>query len=58
MPILSDEQLGDLAHAYSCDQIIDLLDVEPITLLLALRSEVQDNIEKFNLLPVDAVYDF
>jgi|TARA_R110000787_G_scaffold201881_1_gene312671 hypothetical protein len=57
MPILSDEQLWDLAQAYSCEQIIDLLDLEPMALLLAFKSQVEFNIEDFNLRPVDTLYD-
>jgi|TARA_R110000787_G_C13207303_1_gene424728 hypothetical protein len=58
MPILSEEQLLDLAQAYSCEQIIELLDLEPMSLLLAFKTKVEDNLEEFNLRPVDTLYDF
>jgi|TARA_R100000353_G_scaffold138212_1_gene98295 hypothetical protein len=53
MPTLSDEQLGDLARAYSCEQIIDILGLEPIQLLLAFQEEVNYYIDDFKLRPVD-----
>ena len=40
MATLSEEQLRDIADAYSCEQIIDLLDIE-------------ENLDKFSLRPVD-----
>ena len=58
MPILSEEQLLDLAQAYSCEQIIELLDLEPMSLLLAFKTKVEDNLEEFHLRPVDTLYDF
>jgi len=57
MSILSDEQLGDLASAYSCEQIIDILGIEPIQLLLAFQEEVNYYIDDFKLRPVDC-HDF
>jgi hypothetical protein len=57
MPTLSDEQLSDLAQAYSCDEIVDILGIEPIQLLLAFREEVGYYIADFNLRPVDC-HDF
>jgi|TARA_R100001594_G_scaffold96576_1_gene130807 hypothetical protein len=57
MPILSEEQLIDLSEAYSCDQLIDILGIESIQLLMAFREDVEENISKFNLRPVDC-HDF
>lgn len=53
MPQLSEEQLRDIADAYSCEQIIDILDIDSITLLDFFREYVEDNLDKFNLRPVD-----
>jgi hypothetical protein len=53
MSTLSDEQLSDLAEAYSCEQIIDILGLEPIQLLLAFNEEVNYYIADFKLRPVD-----
>jgi hypothetical protein len=55
MPVatLSEEQLRDIADAYSCEQIIDLLDIDSLTLLDFFREYVEDNLDKFNLRPVD-----
>ena len=53
MPTLSEEQLRDLAEAYNCDQIVDILNIEPMELLLAFREDVEYNITNFNLRPVD-----
>jgi|TARA_R100001086_G_C11837513_1_gene258233 hypothetical protein len=50
---LSEEQLRDIADAYSCEQIIDLLDIDSITLLDFFREYVEENLDKFNLRPVD-----
>ena len=54
MPVatLSEEQLRDIA-AYSCEQIIDLLDIDSLTLLDFFREYVEENLDKFNLRPVD-----
>jgi hypothetical protein len=57
MPTLSEEQLRDLAEAYNCDQIVDILNIEPMELLLAFREDVEYNITNFNLRPVDC-HDF
>ncbi len=51
--ILSEEQLRDIADAYSCEQIIDLLDIDSLTLLDFFREYVEENLDKFNLRPVD-----
>ena len=53
MAILSEEQLRDIADAYSCEQIIDLLDIDSLTLLDFFREYVEENLDKFNLRPVD-----
>jgi hypothetical protein len=53
VPQLSEEQLRDIADAYSCEQIIDILDIDSITLLDFFREYVEDNLDKFNLRPVD-----
>ena len=55
MPVatLSEEQLRDLADAYSCEQIIDLLNIDSLTLLDFFREYVEENLDKFNLRPVD-----
>jgi|TARA_R100000479_G_scaffold170392_1_gene112995 hypothetical protein len=50
---LSEEQLRDIADAYSCEQIIDLLDIDSLTLLDFFREYVEENLDKFNLRPVD-----
>jgi hypothetical protein len=57
MPQLSDEQLRDLSLAYSCDEILDILDIEPYELLLILKDRVEENIYEFNLRPVDCITD-
>lgn len=53
MPILSDEMLKDLSHAYSSSDVLDLLDVDTFELLLALRDKIAENLDKFDLKPVD-----
>jgi hypothetical protein len=53
VPQLSEEQLRDIADAYSCEQIIDILDIDSLTLLDFFREYVEDNLDKFNLRPVD-----
>ena len=55
MPVatLSEEQMRDIADAYSCEQIIDLLDIDSLTLLDFFREHVEENLDKFNLRPVD-----
>ena len=55
MPVatLSEEQLRDIADAYSCEQIIDLLDIDSLTLLDFFREYVEENLDKFNLRPGD-----
>tara|TARA_R100001443_G_scaffold116803_1_gene138577 strand:- start:910 stop:1089 length:180 start_codon:yes stop_codon:yes gene_type:complete len=59
MPSLSDEQLLDISLAYSNEEILDILDVEPIELVSILQDRIEDNILKFNLRPVDCNdYDF
>jgi|TARA_R110000772_G_scaffold233536_1_gene345101 hypothetical protein len=55
---LSDEQLEDIALAYSCDEILDILGVEPSELVDLLREQIEQNILKFNFRPVDCnTYD-
>tara|TARA_R100000687_G_scaffold83013_1_gene84310 strand:- start:1137 stop:1310 length:174 start_codon:yes stop_codon:yes gene_type:complete len=51
--MISDQILSDLAEAYSPEQIIELLDLEPIDLLQAFVDRVQENITKFEIRPVD-----
>ena len=53
VPTLSEEQMRDIADAYSCEQIIDLLDIDSLTLLDFFREYVEENLDKFNLRPVD-----
>lgn len=53
MPQLSDEQLEDISLAYSCDEILDILEVEPLELVALLREQIEQNILKFNFRPVD-----
>lgn len=55
MPVatLSEEQMRDIADAYSCEQIIDLLDIDSLTLLEFFREYVEENLDKFSLRPVD-----
>ena len=60
MPVnLSDEQMLDISLAYSSEEIVEILDIEPLDLLSLLKDRVEDNILKFNLRPVDCnTYDF
>ena len=51
MDTLSEEQLLDISQAYSCEEIVDLLDID--SLIDLLREELAENIHKFNLRPVD-----
>ena len=53
MNTLSEEQLLDISEAYSCEEIIDLLDIDSLKLLDLLREELAENIHKFNLRPGD-----
>ena len=53
MNTVSDEQLLDISEAYSCEEIVDLLDINSLKLLDLLREELAENIHKFNLRPVD-----
>lgn len=59
MLLLSSQQLEDIALAYSCEEILDLLGVEPFELVELLRERIEQNILKFNLRPVDCnTHDF
>tara|TARA_B100000700_G_C14590380_1_gene644337 strand:- start:325 stop:504 length:180 start_codon:yes stop_codon:yes gene_type:complete len=53
MSTLSDEQLLDISMCYTCDQIVDILEIESHELLLLLRERVEESILKFNIRPVD-----
>jgi|TARA_R110002126_G_scaffold3473_1_gene19770 hypothetical protein len=50
---LSEEQILDISQAYSCEEIIDILDIDSLQLLDAFREELFENLHKFNLRPVD-----
>ena len=59
MPHLSDEQLEDIALAHSCEEILDILGIESYDLAELLRDRIEQDIFKFNLLPVDCnINDF
>ena len=49
----SEEQILDISQAYSCEEIIDILDIDSLQLLDAFREELFENLHKFNLRPVD-----
>jgi hypothetical protein len=53
MPQLSDEQLIDLAEAYTIEELVDILERDTIELLDLLREKLEDNLHKLNLRPVD-----
>ena len=44
MSTLSDEQLLDISMCYTCDQIVDILEIESHELLLLLRERVEESI--------------
>tara|TARA_R100000687_G_C6324632_1_gene106661 strand:+ start:324 stop:491 length:168 start_codon:yes stop_codon:yes gene_type:complete len=51
--MLSDEQLSDIAEAYSPEQILEILDISSLEVLLQFRELVQENLTKFEMRPVD-----
>ena len=51
--MLSDEQLSDIAEAYSPEQILEILDISSLEILLQFREQVQENLTKFEVRPVD-----
>ena len=51
--MLSDEQLSDIAEAYSPEQILEILDISSLEILLQFRELVQENLTKFEMRPVD-----
>ena len=53
MNTLSEEQILDISQAYSCEEIIDILDIDSLQLLDVFREELFENLHKFNLRPVD-----
>jgi len=53
MPQLSDEQLTDLAEAYTIEELIEILEIDTLDLLDLLREKLEDNLHKLNLRPVD-----
>jgi len=53
MPRLSDEQLTDLAEAYTIEELVEILELDALELLDLLRDKLEENIHKFNLRPVD-----
>ena len=55
---LSEEQLIDISLAYNNEEILDLLQIETIELVHILQEQIEENILKFNLRPVDCNYDF
>jgi hypothetical protein len=50
MPQLSDEQLTDLAEAYTIEELVDILEIDTVELL---GEKLEDNLHKLNLRPVD-----
>lgn len=54
---ISDEILRDLSHAYSSTDVLELLDIDTFELVLALREKIAENLEKFDLKPVDCLND-
>ena len=55
---LSEEQLIDISLAYNNEEILDILQIETIELVHILQEQIEENILKFNLRPVDCIYDF
>ena len=53
MPRLSEEILSDLASAYTSEQVLDLLEIDTQELLSILIDQLEDNLHKFELRPVD-----
>ena len=53
MPLLSDQILGDIAEAYSTEEVIELLDLESIDILDAFRDRVRENLTRFEIRPID-----
>ena len=53
MPLLSDQILGDIAEAYSTEEVIELLDLESIDILDAFRDRVRVNLTRFEIRPID-----
>ena len=51
--MLSDEQLSDIAEAYSPEQILEILDISSLEILFMFREQVQENLTKFEMRPVD-----
>ena len=51
--MLSDQILSDIADAYSPEQILEILELEPLELLQSFRERVQENLTKFEMRPVD-----
>jgi hypothetical protein len=51
--MLSDQILYDISEAYSPEQILEILELDPLDILQAFRERVQDNINKFEIRPVD-----
>tara|TARA_Y100001951_G_C11268435_1_gene257120 strand:+ start:505 stop:678 length:174 start_codon:yes stop_codon:yes gene_type:complete len=51
--MLSDQILSDIADAYSPEQILEILELEPLELLQSFRERVQENLTKFEIRPVD-----
>ena len=47
MNTLSEEQLLDISQAYSCEEIVDLLDIDSLKLLDLLREELAENIHMY-----------
>jgi hypothetical protein len=51
--MISKEQLHDLSEAYTAEDILDILDMSNYDLLLLLIEQVEENIDNFQLRPVD-----
>ena len=53
MQKLSEDILSDLASAYTSEQILEMLGINTVELLCLLSEQVEDNIHKFELRPLD-----
>ena len=51
---LSEEVLKDISDMYSVDEILDNIGMLPHDLALLLADEIKENLEKFEIIPVDA----
>jgi hypothetical protein len=51
--MISNEQLRDLSEAYAADDILDILGMSNYDLVILLIEQIEENIDKFQLRPVD-----